>query len=277
MLTIKKAAELTGVAEHTLRAWERRYGLLEPARTASGYRVYDDQALARISAMHDLVEAGWPPRRAAAEVLRQPEPELGADPYAALIDAAARLDAPAVAHEVDKRFSNGRFERTVDQWLMPALQRLGTAWADGTVSVAGEHLVSNVVMRRLSAAYEAALNGQSGPPVLIGAPPGVDHQLGLMAFAVTARRAGLPTIYLGAQVPLEAWRDAAVKADPRAAVTAVPRHRDVAKAGQVATLLHEEFSVPVLVGGRYQDAVGYPGQRLGHDISAAAATLADGS
>lgn len=274
MLTIKKAAALTGVSEHTLRAWERRYGLFETRRTASGYRVYDEQALARISAMQDLVQAGWAPRLAAAEVIRQPVPALGADPYAALIEAAANLDAPAVAREVDKRFGNGRFEPTVDHWLMPALQRLGVAWADGTVSVAGEHLVSNVVMRRLAAAYEASLNGQQGAPVLIGAPPGVDHQLGLMAFAVAARRAGLPTIYLGAQVPLDAWRDAAVKATPRAAVTIVPRHRDAAKAGRVAALLGGELGVPVLLGGRYQQLVGEPDQWLGHDIAAAATALA---
>lgn len=43
MVTIKRAAELTGVPEHTLRAWERRYGLVAPARTDGGYRLYDGQ------------------------------------------------------------------------------------------------------------------------------------------------------------------------------------------------------------------------------------------
>lgn len=275
MVTIKKASALTGVPEHTLRAWERRYGLLEPSRSASGYRLYDDGALARINAMQGLVQAGWTPRAAAAELARQPDGEdPSVDPHAALVAAAGELDAAAVARVLDERFARAGFETIVDRWLMPALQRIGREWADGTMSVAAEHLVSNVVMRRLSGAYEAAGRTLPGRPVLIGAPPGVDHQIGLMAFAVAARRAGLATIYLGAQVPLPAWRDAAIKSGAWAAVTAVPRNRDAAKAARVVECLREEPELPVWVGGRYQHRVAEPGRSLGHSIAAAAALLA---
>ncbi|MCC6497617.1 MAG: MerR family transcriptional regulator [Propionibacteriaceae bacterium] len=275
MVTIKKASALTGVPEHTLRAWERRYGLLEPSRSPSGYRIYDDGALARINAMQALVQAGWTPRAAAAEVARQPDGEDPAvDPHAALIAAAADLDAAAVARVLDERFANAGFETVVDRWLMPALQRIGREWADGEISVAAEHLVSNIVMRRLSAAYEAAGRALPGSPVLIGAPPGVDHQIGLLAFAVAARRSGIATIYLGAQVPLPAWRDAAVKSSAWAAVTAVPRNRDAPKAARIVASLAEEPMLPVWVGGKYQHLVVEPDRRLGHSIAAAAALLA---
>jgi DNA-binding transcriptional MerR regulator len=274
MVTIKRAAELTGVPEHTLRAWERRYSLLAPSRTASGYRIYDDAALARVSAMHELVQAGWAPRDAAVEVEKQTQGDAaGMDPHAELLSAAAELDAAAVARVVEERFARTGFETVVDHWLMPALHRIGLEWADGTVSVAAEHLVSNVVMRRLSTFYEAVGGGQSGRPVLIGAPPGVDHQIGLMSFAVAARRAGLPTIYLGAKVPLAAWREAASKSGAWVAVTIVPRSRDVARARRVVECLAEE-RLPVWVGGKYQHLVGEPSQRLGHSIATAAATLA---
>lgn len=275
MVTIKKASALTGVPEHTLRAWERRYDLLAPSRTASGYRIYDEAALARITAMQGLVQAGWTPRAAAAEVAAHSnghEPSL--DPHAALMAAAGQLDGSAVARVLDERFAGASFETVVDGWLMPALQRIGREWADGAVSVAVEHLVSNVVMRRLAAAYEAAGREESGPGVLIGAPPGVDHQIGLMAFAVAARRAGLPTTYLGAKVPLSAWRDAATKSGARAAVTTAPRSRDAARAAKVVACLEVEPRVPVWVGGRYQHLVAGPDRRLGHSIAAAAALLA---
>jgi DNA-binding transcriptional MerR regulator/methylmalonyl-CoA mutase cobalamin-binding subunit len=274
MVTIKKAAELTGVPEHTLRAWERRYGLLDPSRSASGYRNYDEVELARITAMHDLVQAGWSPRAAALEVARQPFSGDGrTDPHAELLSAAAELDSAAVAKVVEEQFTHGAFETVVDHWLMPALHRIGFEWSEGKMSVAAEHLVSNVVMRRLSAAYEAVEHGQSGRPVLIGAPPGVDHQIGLMAFAVAVRRAGLPTIYLGAQVPLSAWREAAVKTSAAAAVTSVPRSRDVARARRVVEFLGEEPRLPVWVGGKYQHLVGDPSRRLGHSIAVAAVSL----
>lgn len=273
MLTIKKAAALTGVSEHTLRAWERRYGVLEPIRTDAGYRLYDQAELARIEAMQGLVQAGWTPRAAAAEVTRSGVVGI-ADPYAELVRAAAAMAASTVHDLISAAFARAPFEAVVDHWLMPALVRVGKAWAKGEVSVAGEHLVANAVTLHLSAAYESAGTGQRGRPVLIGAPPKVDHQLGLLAFAVAARRAGLPTVYLGAQVPLEAWVDAAEKSGARAAVTSVPRRRDASRAVKVVEVLGV-LPVPVWIGGRYQHLVGEPAQRLGDAIGPAAARLAE--
>jgi len=279
MLTIKRAAELTGVPAHTLRAWERRHGLFAPARTASGYRDYDEETLARIRAMSELVASGWAPRDAAAEVLRRrgaedPEPRPAPAPQHDLVDAAATLDAERVARILDEQFARGDFESIVRGWLMPALTAVGRAWASGRVSVAGEHLVAHAVQRRLSAAYEAAGRG-SGRPIVVGAPPSVHHELGLLAFAVAARRAGLATLYLGADVPLDAWADAVAATGARAAVTAAPRRRDVARVTQLAERLAAGSpDLPLWVGGRFQHLVDAPARPLGHDIGAAAAAIA---
>lgn len=272
MVTIKRAAELTGVSEHTLRAWERRYGLLGPARASSGYRQYASDDLQLIHAMKTLVDDGWTPRQAAAEVTRRQSLGSLDDPYQELIAAARVLDPRRVSAELDAQFGAAPFEAVVDHWLLPALDRLGSSWEDGTVSVASEHLVANQVMRRLAAAYDEAEPPNSDRPVLIGAPPGVDHQLGIFAFAVACRRRGIPTIFLGAQVPLAAWRDAAARSAARAAVTTVPRRRDAAKAAQVVQTLASE-GVPTWLGGRYQHLVGGDARLLGHSISEGAAAL----
>lgn len=275
LLTIKRAAELTGLSEHTLRAWERRYDLLAPQRTASGYRLYDRQTLARVQAMRDLVEAGWSPRAAAAELQQRP-PSLPscADPYADLIEAAAAMDADAVERLVSDRFGAAAFETVVDDWMLPALAQLGQAWEQGKVTVAGEHLVADALMRRLAAAYDAGRRGQSGPPVLIGAPPGVDHQLGLLAFAVACRHAAVATVYLGAKVPLPAWRDAALRTRAFAVVTSVPQRRDADRVVRITAQLQSLPDVGVWVGGRYQHLVPAPARPLGHQIGPAARTLA---
>ena len=65
MYTIKQASARSGVSVPLLRAWERRYRIVEPARTAAGYRLYDDEALDRIRTMRRLVDAGWSPSTAA--------------------------------------------------------------------------------------------------------------------------------------------------------------------------------------------------------------------
>src|SRR4051794_14179003 len=68
MYTIKQASRLTGVSETSLRAWERRYGVVVPGRTESGYRLYDEEALAAVSAMRRLVAEGWTAAKAADAV-----------------------------------------------------------------------------------------------------------------------------------------------------------------------------------------------------------------
>src|SRR4051794_20126377 len=69
MYNIKQAAERAGVSVPVLRAWERRYGIVRPERSASGYRRFDDDSVARVRTMRGLVEAGWSPSEAAAAIL----------------------------------------------------------------------------------------------------------------------------------------------------------------------------------------------------------------
>ena len=68
MYTIKQAARLSGVSEASLRAWERRYGVVVPQRNESGYRVYSPEDLVAVSTMRRLVDEGWSPAEAATAV-----------------------------------------------------------------------------------------------------------------------------------------------------------------------------------------------------------------
>lgn len=276
LLTIGKTAQLTGISEHTLRAWERRYDLLAPRRTPAGYRLYDQPTLARIRAMQDLVRAGWTPKAAAAELsVHPPESrETQEQRFDELVQAAAELDAATIEKLVDENLGHGSLEAAIDGWLMPAMTRLGRAWTEQQVSVAGEHLVANTVMRRLAQAFDAARRGTTGRPVLVGAPPGVEHQIGLLAFAVACRRAHVPTVYLGAKVPLPAWADAVARTHAFAVVTSVPQRRDAERVLGMLEQLRDRAEATVWVGGRFQHLIPEPARQLGHQIGPAAATLA---
>lgn len=289
MYTIKHAAELTGIAVPTLRAWERRYGIVAPVRTSAGYRLYDEAAVQSLRTMHTLVQEGWAPRQAAEETRRRasegmpPAPvtdqgrggdDLAADTRA-LVAAGVRLDAAAVAAVLDRRFGLTSFETAVDDWLMPALHALGEAWARGELSVAGEHLVAHAVHRRLGAAYEAGGRVTSGPRVVVGLPPGAHHDLGVLAFAAAARRAGVPTTYLGADLPAADWVSATAGTDTRGAVLAVSRTEDLPALGAVvAALRTARPGLLVAVGGSLQDRAPDGCLRLGHRIGPGAAALA---
>ncbi len=278
MYTIKQAALRAGVSVALLRAWERRYRVFAPARTASGYRLYDDAAISRARLMRLLVEDGWSPSAAASAVLEAearglpaPEPSSARDAsgrdraeagaidaagepghgrasghpveaerlVAEFVTAAAALDQARVEKVLDEMFARGSFEQVAADSILPALRALGEAWASGSVGVAAEHAASNAVLRRLAAAFQAASRPAQGEPVLVGMPPGGRHELGALAFSVVARRSGLPVLYLGPDLPTAEWVRAATESHAVAAVIGAVRAADVSAAEAVAAALHD--------------------------------------
>jgi MerR family transcriptional regulator, light-induced transcriptional regulator len=149
-------------------------------------------------------------------------------------DAAAALDTVELETVLDEMFATGTFERVVAMQVTPALRALGRAWEAGTLSVAGEHLASNAVQRRLAAAFQAAGAPGAEPPILIGMPPGARHELGGLIIATAARRSGLPVAYLGADLPLEDWVGAVERTGARAVVIGALMNADGAAARSVA-------------------------------------------
>lgn len=283
MYTIKRAAELVGVSASTLRAWERRYGIAAPRRTPSGYRLYDDAAVRRLSRMRVLVRGGWSTAGAAEEVLRHDvdgsggasTDSLGAFATEELAHAAAAHDGSMVGRSLDHHFGVASFEVVVDGWLMPALSALGEAWAAGRVDVAGEHLVANAVARRLSTIHDATASALPGPRVVVGLPPGSRHELGLLSFTVAVRRAGLATDYLGADLPVSDWVAAVGDRRADAAVLTAAADRDVEALIEVAHALRTAHpGLVVAVGGAEQEQAPDHCLRLGHEIGRAATDLA---
>ncbi|GGD06192.1 MerR family transcriptional regulator [Nocardioides daphniae] len=293
MYTIKHASEMLGVNVATLRAWERRYGIGAPQRTDAGYRLYDDDALRALGTMQALVQEGMAPRQAAEETRRRLDSEAPSAPPAPggaldgagpgdgaeeaterLLLAAERLDVAAVSRLLDQRFAHVALETVVDEWLMPAMRELGLAWASGRVTVAGEHMVAHAVVRKLSAAYEAAGADGIGPRVVVGLPPKNRHEIGLLGFAVAARRAGLATTYVGADLPVTDWLAAVEARRPVAVVLAASMTRDLGHLDSVVTALHDAHpNLLVAVGGGLQERTPESCLRLGHRVGEAAREL----
>jgi len=270
MYTIKRAAERAGVPVTSLRAWERRYGVVHPMRTDAGYRLYDDAAVERLRTMRRLIAAGWSASAAAGAVISGEVPVEPAGPPAApgvaaeallerFVDGARRIDAAAVGEVLDQLFLRTSFEHAVGELLFPALRALGAAWASGEVSVAGEHLVSQAVLQRLLAAFAAAGVEPAGiGSIVVGLPPGSQHEFGTLSFATVCRRRGLPVVYLGPNLPVADWLSATATA--RAAVLGVPTPRDARSALQAASAIRESRpSAIVAMGG-----VGAPAARDGY-------------
>lgn len=309
MYTIKEAAARTGVSVPVLRAWERRYGIVDPARTASGYRMYDETALKRLRTMRRLVEGGWSPSIAAAAI-RSNAPEVAAfadesapamarravpdndpggqgepaptAPESQFVAGAVSLDASRVEQALDDMFAAGTFERVAEDHVLPALHALGDAWAEGRVDVAGEHLASHAMLRRLAAAYQAAAAGSAGndEPILVGLPPRARHELGGLIFATAARRAGLPVVYLGPDLPVADWLAAVDRSGARAVVIGAVTQDDASSARALALELRRRHPGLVIAFGgaaapdpRASRSLGRAALRLPDDVRASVAAL----
>jgi DNA-binding transcriptional MerR regulator len=284
MYTIKEAAARTGVSVPLLRAWERRYRIVEPTRTVAGYRLYDEDALRRLRDMRRLIDMGWAPQVAAAALLAgtAPSARVGLAPepggtapaladddarravaarseelHEAFVAAAGRFDGPALERALDEMFARGTFETAVERDVLPALVALGDAWATGRIDVAAEHAASAAVHRRLASAFQAA--GAPAAPegaILVGLPPGAHHELGALAFAVAARRAGLHVLYLGSDLPVDDWVRTARRLEAPVAVLGVVSRLDRDAASRVARALVDAVpGIRVAFGGDGADGL----------------------
>lgn len=267
MYTIKQVAQLTGVTSATLRAWERRYPLPAPYRSSGGYRLYDDAAVARLRLMQRLVRAGWAPRNAAALALDGAHEGVELpEPHEFVLAVGSGLPPSRREAVLTALFHSRPLPALIEDWLMPMLCELGTAWRAGSVTVWQEHAVATAVLRQLHVAFES-LPSATGPLVLTGIPDGSHHEVGLAAFDVLAKRSGLEVVYLGPDLPSEAWVDAAGAHRPAAVVIAVPTASDVPAARHTLDALAAMPQAPLLaVGGSQQDAVADLARPLGHSL-----------
>lgn len=215
-LRIGEVSRRTGVAVPTLRAWERRYGLLDPDRTEGGHRLYRDEDVDRVHAMLRLLDGGWSAAAAAREVQRAPTPVTRLRPLpgggGAAADLATQLeaaidafDAPAADGVLDDVLARLDTPRALDEVVLPVLRQVGDGWEDDPRVIAREHFASNVLRPRLQRLLR--VTSRSGGRELVAATPEhEEHDLGLLAAAVVAADLGWRVRYLGARTPTAAMQ-----------------------------------------------------------------------
>jgi DNA-binding transcriptional MerR regulator len=221
-LRIGELAKRTGVSPELLRAWEQRYGLLQPTRTPGGFRLYSTGDEARVQRMQTLVSGGLAAAQAARLVLSGGEPAQRTDSGSAttLEDAASNLtasldglDEQAANAALDRLFAAYTVETALKEVVLPYLHRLGERWEAGEVSVAQEHFASNLLRARLLGLAQGWGQGQ-GPGAVLACVPGEHHELGLLAFGVALRRRGWRITYLGTDSPIGAVANIAPSLTP---------------------------------------------------------------
>ena len=220
-LRIGEFARRVGVSPELLRAWERRYGLLEPIRTEGGFRLYTDDDAQRVERMKRALGDGFSAAEAARHALaRERVPERALDDARDRLVAAARAYDEGGVHAIlDEAFAGFSLEPVLGELILPALREMGSEWERGTLDVGQEHFASNPVRERLLALARLWGRG-AGPLAILACAPGERHDIGLIAFGLVLRSQGWRILFLGADTPVATLRRAVETTDPRLVVVA---------------------------------------------------------
>ncbi len=234
VLRIGELSRRVGVSEHVLRAWESRYALLRPERSAGGYRLYSEDDQDRVVRMQAHLADGLAAAQAAqAAIADEPRAIFAeggdatrevsgaelADSASALRQALDELDEPAAQAVLDQLLTDFTVESVLREVLLPYLRELGERWKSGEVSIAQEHFASNVVRGRLATLARGWGHGQ-GSQVLLACPSGEQHELALLVFGIVLSRKGWRIGYLGANTPMPDLLQVAAQSQPGLVVLA---------------------------------------------------------
>lgn len=277
-LPISAVTRLTGVNSITLRAWERRYGVIRPLRTPKGHRLYTHEHVELIRRVLTLVERGVPISRV-REALESSD--LGTTgvrtrgPWRGYVEnmsaAIARFDEQELDRLYDEALAVHPIEHVTQQLLLPLLVHLGERWKDLAGGIAEEHFFAMYLRTKLGARLQHRMRHVEGPRLLSACATGEQHEIGLLLFALKAHAAGLQTVLLGADMPFEEIAVAQRRAQCDGVVISSSMDPAPGLFERSLPKLVRQAGVPVFVGGttatRHRAAISAAGAiALGSDV-----------
>ncbi len=233
LYNIKAVVQATGISSSTLRAWERRYQMVTPYRSDSGYRLYSDQDIAVIHWLKTQVESGMSISQAVSW-LEQISEKAGDRDHAILPGSADDVMTPSTTanHQrtqvrdfeslqrdllsalldydeqqaeatLSEAFAMYTVEEVGENLFVPVLTDIGQRWHNGEVSITQEHFSTRFLMQRLMALMRASNPGTQTAEIWVGCAPGELHEMGALLLSLYLRRAGHQAHYLGGNLPID--------------------------------------------------------------------------
>lgn len=276
---IRTVSTLTGVNSVTLRAWERRYALIQPRRTAKGHRLYTQQDIDRINRILQLLDKGIPisqvkHRLASPQGTGAATQEPG--PWERfqqrMLNAVVRFDENALNEIYNEALSIYPIDRVTQRMIIPLLRTLGERWASTEGSVAEEHLFGSFLRNKLGARFHHQARRNPGPKLIAACLPGEHHEVGLLLFCLAALERDYQIVLLGADLPLEELPTVVQRTHANAVVLSGSMTVLPAALQEGLARLMRQIDVPVIVGGEtsigHHDAIVRAGAvPVGNDIA----------
>jgi DNA-binding transcriptional MerR regulator len=225
--TINDLANISQIKPHTIRIWEQRYNLLEPRRTSTNIRYYDDAQLKKLLNITTLLQGG----HKISKIANLTDVEMG-DKVKKLLETKEQNNANAIyinellisaltfdPEKFEKVFSTCLlrygFSTAIETILYPMLYRVGVMWQSEEINPAQEHFISNLARQKLF----SAIDGIPIPPstknkCLLFLPQHEEHELGLLYSHYLLLKSGIRSYYLGQRLPFENLMGAVEVIDP---------------------------------------------------------------
>jgi len=255
---IRTVSDLTEVNAITLRAWERRYGLFEPVRKASGHRLYTQAHIDLITRVVGLLDRGMRIGQIKAQLeserASQNDQAVVNDIWKRYVDrmiaAVIQFNEEGLEATYGEALSLYPADTVTEKLLMPLLKELGRRWAEDEGSIAEEHFFAFYLRNKLGARFHHRSKSKRGARLLLSCLPGDRHETGLLLFALAANVAGYRTILLGADMPLEELPAAVRKTACEAIILSGYLMPGSELLTQALPVLNEQAGVPIFIGGQ---------------------------
>jgi methanogenic corrinoid protein MtbC1 len=211
--TIKDIENLSGIKAHTIRIWELRYSLIKPQRTGTNIRYYSNTELKKILNVALLNKFGYKishiDKMNDDEINRHitnlsPRDARQERTINELVACMIDLEIEALEDILNDSISSKGIEATINEVIFPFLEKIGILWVTSHINPAQEHLVTNIIRQKLVVGIEGlAANYDADKIALLFLPEGEHHELGLLYVQYLLKKAGVKTLYLGADVPVD--------------------------------------------------------------------------
>ena len=274
--TMKIVAQRTGLTQHTIRVWEKRYNVVTPERTPTNRRLYSEDDIERLLLLHKATAQGHSIGRIAPlsdsdlEALINehstpsdltqsnakshpltPPDSTAESSVQRCLDAIASMDSNTLTRELmDAEIAMGR-NRLLTSVIDPIMNRVGEMWSEGTLRVADEHLATSVIRTFLGTLQFSNRAPQGAPMLVATTPAGQWHEIGALLASLTAQSAGWNTLYMGPNLPAEEIAGAAIAHSASAvALSIIYPGDDSLLSTELYKIQRALPAIPLLIGGR---------------------------
>ncbi len=210
--SIKDIESVTGIKSHTLRVWEQRYAIIKPKRTETNIRYYDDEDLRLILNISTLNNSGVKISGIAKMTSEQIEKAVSeangknmehSHQVKLLVSSMLTLNEAGFNNVLSTNILQLGLESTMTQVIFPFMCEVGLLWQIGSIHVAHEHFITNLIKQKLYVAIDGQVlkEAQGKKKFLLFLREGEPHELGLLFANYMLRARGHQVIYLGQSLP----------------------------------------------------------------------------